>query len=70
VQRVTRWALMDAVCAELKMHTRIEEEIFYPALRKALPDDQDLLNEAEVEHAAAKDLIEKIENGSAAARWT
>lgn len=58
-------ALMDAVCAALKVHTQIEEEIFYPAARRALPDEADLLNEAEVEHTAAKELIAKIEAGSA-----
>jgi hemerythrin-like domain-containing protein len=50
---------------ELKIHTAIEEEIFYPAAREALKDD-DLLDEAEVEHASAKDLIAQIEAGSPA----
>lgn len=57
--------LMDAVCAELKVHTRIEEELFYPAARDVL-DDDDLMNEAEVEHAGASELIEQIEDGDAA----
>ena len=56
--------LMDAVCAELKIHTRIEEELFYPAAREAL-DDEDLMNEAEVEHDSAKALMEQIEDGDA-----
>lgn len=58
-------ALMDAVCAALKVHTQIEEEIFYPAARQALPDEKDLFNEAQVEHAAAKELIAQVEAGSA-----
>ena len=58
-------ALIDAVCEALKVHTQIEEEIFYPAAREALPDEGDLLNEAVVEHTAAKELIAKIEAGSA-----
>lgn len=58
--------LMDAACAELKLHARIEEEIFYPAAREALPDEEDLLNEAEVEHGSAKELIAQIEDGEAA----
>jgi hypothetical protein len=41
---------------ELTVHTQIEEEIFYPAVREAIKDT-DLLDEAEVEHASAKDLI-------------
>src|SRR5262245_54365840 len=57
--------LMDAVCAALKIHTAIEEEILYPAAREALPDEEDLMNEAVVEHASAKDLIAEIEAGGA-----
>lgn len=52
--------LAQEICQELKVHTTIEEEIFYPALRKALKE-KDLLAEAEVEHASAKDLIAQIE---------
>lgn len=57
--------LMDAVCGELKVHAQVEEEIFYPAMRKACPDEEALMNEADVEHAGAKDLIAQIESGSA-----
>jgi hemerythrin superfamily protein len=45
------------------VHATTEEEIFYPAAREAV-DDDDLLDEAEVEHASAKDLIAQIEAGS------
>lgn len=48
------------ICHELTVHATIEEEIFYPALREALKDT-DMLAEAEVEHAGAKDLIAQIE---------
>ena len=48
------------ICAELTVHAQIEEEIFYPALREAM-DADDLLNEAEVEHASAKALIAELE---------
>lgn len=54
--------LADEICLELTVHAKIEEEIFYPALREALKID-DLLDEAEVEHASAKDLIAQIEAG-------
>ena len=47
------------ICLALKVHTQIEEEIFYPAARQATKDN-DLLDEALVEHAAAKDLIAQI----------
>lgn len=55
-------ALADEICQKLTVHAQIEEEILYPAAKEALEaDDADLVNEAEVEHASAKDLIAKIE---------
>jgi hemerythrin-like domain-containing protein len=48
------------ICMELKVHAQIEEEIFYPRLREAIKDT-DMLDEAEVEHQSAKDLIAQIE---------
>jgi hemerythrin-like domain-containing protein len=57
--------LMDEVCHALKMHTQLEEEIFYPVAREALPDEEDLFNEADVEHASAKELIAQVESGNA-----
>ena len=53
-------SLVKNVCAALKVHARIEEEIFYPAARRALKD-KDLLEEAEVEHQSAKTLIRELE---------
>ncbi|WP_439517570.1 hemerythrin domain-containing protein [Hydrogenophaga sp.] len=55
-----RLDLAREICQELTVHATIEEEIFYPALRAVLKDT-DLLAEAEVEHAGAKDLIAQIE---------
>lgn len=55
--------LAQLICAELKIHTAIEEEIFYPAVLGAIRDE-DMIDEAEVEHASAKDLISQIEAGS------
>lgn len=49
------------ICNELTVHTRIEEEILYPALYEAL-DSPQLVDEAIVEHATAKDLIDQIES--------
>jgi len=51
------------ICQALTLHTRIEEEIFYPAARQATGDDE-MLDEATVEHAAAKQLIAEIETMS------
>lgn len=53
-------ALVKQVLQALKVHTRIEEEVFYPAVRKAIKDE-DLMNEAEVEHDSAKALIRQLE---------
>lgn len=51
------------ICLELTVHTQIEEEIFYPALRGQIRDE-DLLDEANVEHQSAKDLIAQIEQAA------
>jgi hemerythrin superfamily protein len=53
--------LVQRVCEDLKLHTTLEEELFYPAAREAI-DDEDILNEAQVEHETAKMLIEQLEN--------
>ena len=53
-------ALANRICLALKVHTQIEEELFYPPARKAT-GDTDLLDEAVVEHAGAKSLIAEIE---------
>ena len=56
-------ALAEQICALLTIHATIEEEIFYPAARESL-EEEDLLDEAEVEHASAKDLIAQIQGMS------
>ncbi len=60
-------ALADKICLALTVHALIEEEIYYPAARAAI-DDDDLLDEAEVEHASAKQLIAEIQAMTAADR--
>ena len=59
--KAKKQALAEQACLELKVHTIIEEEIFYPACRGQI--EEDLLNEAYVEHDAAKVLINDIEAG-------
>ena len=54
-----RKAIADKICTELTIHAQIEEEIFYPPVREATGDD-DMMDEADVEHAGAKDLIAQI----------
>ena len=55
-----RQELASLICTELTAHATAEEEIFYPAAREAL-EEPDLIDEAEVEHATAKDLIAQIQ---------
>lgn len=54
--------LVGEILTELTVHAQLEEEIFYPTVREADDSDeaQSLLDEAEVEHASAKDLISQI----------
>ncbi len=57
-----RRALAQRICAELTVHAQVEEELFYPWLRENLDDESlDLVDEALVEHASAKDLIAQIQ---------
>lgn len=49
------------ICKLLRIHAQIEEELFYPAVRKAL-DDAALIDAAEREHAQAKATIARIES--------
>lgn len=52
--------LAEKICLELTKHATAEEEIFYPAVRSDADDADDLVDEATVEHASAKDLIAQI----------
>ena len=67
-------ALVRQVLADLELHTALEEELLYPAARAAL-NEPDLIDEAEVEHASCKTLIEQLKGMDAdddkyAARFT
>lgn len=57
---VTKKRLATQICTELTKHATAEEEIFYPAVRAAGKDKDDLVDEAIVEHASAKELIAQI----------
>lgn len=54
-------AIAEQICMELTVHTKIEEDIFYPACEGKV--EEDLLKEAYVEHDGAKVLIAEIEAG-------
>ena len=60
--KVTKKKLADQICNALTLHATIEEEIFYPAVREAIKDAEDMVDEAVVEHASAKDLIAQIQD--------
>ena len=53
--------LATQICQELMVHAQLEEEIFYPAAREAI-EDEDLMNEAVVEHNSSKELIAQIQS--------
>jgi len=57
-----RQELMAAVCAELKMHMRLEEEFLFPAVRELLEHGDHLAAHAGLEHGTAKFLIAMIES--------
>lgn len=56
----TKKQLVAQICTELSVHAQVEEEIFYPAVKKALKDKV-LVPEATVEHASLKALIAQVE---------
>ena len=53
--------LVTQICEELTVHTTLEEEIFYPAVKAAMRDHE-LVPEANVEHATVKDLIAQVKD--------
>jgi hemerythrin superfamily protein len=57
--------VVETVCVELTVHSMLEKEIFYPAVREqAGEEEEDLLNEAEVEHKTVEQLIQAIQGSS------
>ena len=61
----TRRELAEQICNELTIHAQVEEELFYPWLRENLEDDDmEMVEEAQVEHNTAKDLIAQIEGAT------
>jgi len=57
----TKEQMVRTCCQELTVHTTVEEEIFYPAMREAL-GASDLMEEAAIEHDSAKQLISQLQN--------
>jgi hemerythrin-like domain-containing protein len=59
--KASKQKLTEKICKALIAHTQIEEEIFYPAVREEVKDSDDMVDEAVVEHQAAKDLIKQLQ---------
>ena len=57
--KASKKKVADQICMELSIHAEVEEQVFYPAVREPVKDD-DLMDEAVVEHASAKELIAQI----------
>jgi hemerythrin superfamily protein len=55
-----RMLLASRICVALTLHAQTEEELVYPAARDALPGDEELVDEAVVEHAGARTLVAQI----------
>jgi hemerythrin-like domain-containing protein len=56
----TKKKLATQICTELIKHSTAEEEIFYPAVKAAGKKEEEMVDEATVEHASAKELIAQI----------
>jgi hemerythrin superfamily protein len=59
-----RRALAEEICMELTIHARLEEELFYPAVREVLHDDE-VLDEAEDQHGSQREFVAQILTTSA-----
>lgn len=62
-----RSELVAGVIRELSVHAAIEEQVLYPAMRKALPDGDHLVQEAIEEHQQVKETLAAIERADSAA---
>lgn len=56
-----RREIVEAACAELKVHAAIEERLFYPALRQQMADEAGLIDEADEEHHEVKILMAELD---------
>lgn len=54
--------IVQQICQELTIHAMVEEQVFYPAIREAVDDD--MMDEAQVEHDSAKMLILSLQQGT------
>ena len=60
-ERATKITIVSEALEELSLHATLEEELFYPAVREEIGDDDGLMNEADEEHHVAKILIAELD---------
>lgn len=60
--RATKTTIVSEALEELSIHATLEEEIFYPAVRQEIDDEDGVMNEADEEHHVAKVLIAELED--------
>ncbi len=58
---VHRGTVVEQIIEELSIHSEIEEEHLYPAIREHVPDGDDLADHAEEEHAQVKEMLDRLE---------
>jgi Hemerythrin HHE cation binding domain len=58
----TKAKIVSEALMSLKVHATIEEELFYPAVRQNIEDEEGIMDEADEEHHVAKILIAELEN--------
>jgi hemerythrin superfamily protein len=52
--------LVQQICVELTIHSKAEEEFFYPVAREVIKD-REITDEAYVEHSTARELIQQLQ---------
>jgi iron-sulfur cluster repair protein YtfE (RIC family) len=53
--------VFEEIQAELRLHSRIEEELVYPAIRAAMPEsERELIDQAVEDHADVKQMLTEI----------
>src|ERR1051325_5000246 len=57
----TKAKIVSEALTALKVHATVEEELFYPAVRQKIEDEEGLMEEADEEHHVAKVLIAELE---------
>ena len=58
-QRVINWVIIQDLCEKLKLHMRLEEQYFYPALEE-YQETVDLVKSSYLEHNETKELLKLI----------